>query len=125
MNNKLRLIDLKNALLNDAKFRDLFPEIKTEIIEVLNNPNCACNIPTFRKILSYKDRLVKYFPNKTIESTEEEIKRISENNWKVINCTVAELESQLNKLHKYGRKQIAVARWQDQATIVINELAYL
>jgi hypothetical protein len=121
----LRLIDLKNALLNDGRFRDLFPELKSEIIEVLNNPNCACNIPTFRKLLNYKDRLQRYFPNKEIETTEEEIKRISENNWRVINCSVADLEHQLNKLHKYGRKQVAVARWEDQCTIVINELAFI
>lgn len=119
---KLRLLDIKHAIIHDGRFRELFPELSKEFTDVLNNPGCGCNIPIFHKVLKYKERLRQYFPNREIEAPEEEIKELSQNRWQVINCKANELEEKLNKLYRTGRKQIAVARWQDEITIVVNDL---
>ena len=49
---------------------------------------------------------------------------MAENHWTVINCHIDELESKLKKLPP-GRKQIAITRYADQATVVVNELDIL
>ena len=123
--NKISLLDIKQALL-DGRFRDGLPlALKPEIAQYLQNPSCPCNLPLYRKILKdHKDYLIKYFPSKTISDEDDEIRKLSENHWTVINCHIDELESHLKKLSP-GRKQIDVARWQDQATVVVNELDIL
>jgi hypothetical protein len=68
-----------------------------------------------------KDQLQKYYPNLEVPDQEEELKKLADNNWRVINCHVDELEKKLSKLGP-GRKQLDVARWEDQVTVVINEL---
>lgn len=119
---KLKLIEIKNSILHDARFRALFPEMEQEFQEVIKNPSCGCNMPVYRKVLEFKDRLVKYFPNREIVTPKEEVEALGPNQWSVINCKANELESVLNNLHKFGRKQIAVARWEDQITVVVNDL---
>jgi hypothetical protein len=123
MSQKRRLsrLDVKQAILTDARFRDLFPELKKEIAEVLNNPSCACNIPIYDIFFKYKGRLAKYFSSHEIKSPQEEVIDDNKNHWNVINCKVEELEEVLNKLHKVGRVQIAVARYQDELTVVVND----
>jgi hypothetical protein len=54
-------------------------------------------------------------------SQEEEIERLSKNNWRVINCSIGDIEKEMKKL-PHGRKQIAITRYEDQVTIVVNEL---
>lgn len=119
----LSLLDVKQALW-DARFRDMFPEYSEEIKEFLNNPGCACNVGLYQKMMEHKDRLKSYFPTKQIVTPKEEIEALANNKWKVINCAVDELERNLKKLGP-GRKQIAVARWEDKVTVVINELDVL
>lgn len=121
--NRLGLLDIKSALW-DERFRKEFPEYEKEIKEWLKNPGCPCNANLYKNILSHKDRLSKYFPTKEILTPAEEADILSNNKWKVINCHVNEAEKELRKMPK-GRKQLAVARWQDQVTIVINELDIL
>lgn len=120
--NKIGILDVKNAL-KDSRFRLTLPkEMEKELDEFLNNPGCACHVPLYRKILKdYKDQLQKYFPNMEISDQEEELRRLSENTWTVINCHINELEKKLSKLGP-GRKQLDVARWEDQVTVVVNEL---
>lgn len=122
---KLRLLEIKHAILHDHRFRELFPELQDQFNEVINNPGCACNVPVFRKVLEYKDRLVKYFPNREVETPQEEAVRLSQNDWTVINCKANELEKILTSFHKQGRKQVAVARWEDQVTVIVNDLGYI
>jgi len=117
----LTLLDVKQAIW-DKRFRELFPEY--DFTEFLNNPGCACNVDLYRKIMEHKDRLQAYFPTKTIITPKEEIEALSKNKWKVINCKADELEKQLRKLGT-GRKQIAIARWENEITLVVNELDYL
>ena len=118
----LKLLEIKNAVLHDHRFRELFPELQEEFTAVINNPGCACNMPVFRKVLLYKDRLAKYFPTREIQSTDKELEQVSRNSWSVINCDITTLEDELSKLHKHGRKQLAVARWEDKVTVVVNDL---
>jgi len=120
---KLGITDIKQALWDD-RFRNLFPEYEKEIREFISNPGCTCNVRLYRLILSHKDRLQRYFPTKTIEVPDEELEKLARNHWMVISCHIDELQKKMKGLPK-GRKQIAVARWEDQVTVVINELEVL
>lgn len=121
--NKVSTTDIR-AALGDPRFRSLFPELEKEITEFLNNPGCSCNMKLYHKLLGYGDRLKQYFPTKEVETINEKVDRLATNKWSVINCKSSEVEKQLRRLPK-GRKQIALARWQDDVTIVVNELDFL
>jgi hypothetical protein len=121
MNRKLGILEVKQAFLSDVRFRDLFPELKIEINEALKNPTCACNRKLYDKFFEFPDRLKQYFPNRQVESMQEQVNTLAKNNWSVINCPINELESRLKRLPP-GRKQIALSRYQDQVTAVVNEL---
>ena len=117
--------DIKQALL-DERFRQILPEeLKEDVQKFLKNPGCACNNPIYMKIISKARKQVsEYFPLKEDTSPEDfnkEIDKIARNSWQVINCHVNELFEELRKLGN-GRKQLDVARWQDQVTVVINHL---
>ena len=118
---RLTRLNIKHAILTDGRFRDLFPELKKEIAEVLNNPSCACNVPIYDMFFKYNERLGKYFSGHEIKSPQEEAIEDNQNHWNVINCNVEELEEAMNKLHKVGRVQIAVARYQDELTVIVND----
>jgi hypothetical protein len=97
-------------------------EFEKEINEFLNNPGCPCHVPFYKKILkNCVEQLEKYYPSSEIPDPDEEIKQLAENNWTVINCHIDELEKKLRKL-KPGRKQMDLARYEDQVTVIINEL---
>lgn len=119
---RISIRDIKNAL-KDSRFRLTLPKhMASEVDGFLDNPGCACNAPLYRKIIKEcKEQLSLYYPDKTVPDHEEEIRRLAENRWTVINCPVDELESRLARLGP-GRKQLDVARWQDQVTVVVNEL---
>lgn len=120
--NKISLIDVKKAL-KDSRFRLTLPkEMEKDVEEFLNNPGCACHVPLYRKVIKdCKDQLQRYYPDLEIPNQEEELQKLAENNWSVINCHINELENKLKKLGP-GRKQLDVARWEDQVTVVVNEL---
>jgi hypothetical protein len=121
---KITIRDIKDAL-KDSRFRLGLPkEMESEVEEFLNNPGCPCHMPLYRKIIkSCKEHLSMYFPGRIISDLAEEESKLAENRWMVINCHVDELESRLARLGP-GRKQIDVARWNDQVTAVINELDF-
>jgi|SRR5581483_233872 len=121
---KLSYLEIKQALFADERFRALFPEFKKEIDEFIKNTGCPCNVSLYQKILNYKDRLQKYFPTREIETPKEEAEKLSKNKFKVINCHIDELETKLKKLPP-GRKQIAVTRFEEQVTVIINDLEFL
>ena len=120
---KLGILDVKQAIF-DERFQKLFPELKEDIEKVIKDPTCACNRAIYLKFFQYRDRLEQFFPNREVESVEQEKERLAENHWSVINCPISELESRLRKLPR-GRKQIAVARYEDQVTVIINHLDIL
>jgi hypothetical protein len=71
-----------------------------------------------------KAQLLAYYPGKEVVSEAETNKNnIMRNDWEVINCSIDELQNQLRKLRP-GRKQLEVARFQDQVTVIINHLDY-
>jgi hypothetical protein len=125
MSRPIGLIEVKQAL-RDARFRNSLPEsFKDEIQKYLNNPGCACNVPIYQKVMKEaKKELQAYFPNRNVADIDEEVKKISQNHWTVINCAATELEEKLKRLPS-GRKQIAISRFEDQVTVVINELDVL
>ena len=121
---KLGILEVKQAFLSDTRFRDLFlPDLKNEMDEALKNPTCACNRTLYDKFFEYPDRLQKYFPNREVDSLKEQIEASQQNQFTVINCHIGELEARLKKLPP-GHKQMAVSRYQDQVTVIINELGY-
>lgn len=121
----ITLLDVKQAL-KDSRFRDTLPKSLTEDVQkYISNPGCACNTPLYRKVLKEcQDQLKAYFPSRTVSNIEEEIRKLAENNWSVINCHIDELEEKLRKLPK-GRKQLAMTRYEDQVTVIVNELDLL
>ena len=121
----ISLLDVKKAL-RDSEFRKTLPEsLLDDVQKFLNNPGCVCNVPIYRKIMKFGgEQLKKYFSDKILVTPEEEEAKLAKNNWSVINCSIGELESNLKKLNK-GRKQIAISRYEDQVTVIINELDIL
>lgn len=122
MEKKITINDVKRAL-RDSRFRDTLPkEMEKELQSFLDNPGCACHLPLYRKILKdCAEQLVRYYPGSSVPDQDEEISRLAENHWTVINCHVDELEKRLRKLGP-GRKQLDVARYEDQVTVVVNDL---
>lgn len=118
-------MDIKQAL-KDHRFRDSLPlEVREDVAKYLQNPGCPCNVPLYRKILKdCQAQLAAYFPGKEVTNEAAEIKQLAENHWTVINCKAHELESRLRKLAP-GRKQLAVARFDDEITVIVNELDVL
>jgi len=119
---KIGLLDVK-AALKDGRFRDSLPQtLESDLIKYLQNPSCPCNVPFYRKLLKEaKENLLAYFQGGEIIEEQEEIKKLAENQWQVFNCHISELEDKLKSLPP-GRKQIAVTRYEDQITCVVNEL---
>lgn len=115
-------MEVKQAL-RDRRFRDSLPsEFQEEIQKYLQNPGCACNVPLYKRIMvDAKQKLQEYYPNRTISNLDEEVQKLSENHWRVISCSADKLEEELRRLPP-GRKQLAIARWEDQVTVVVNEL---
>jgi hypothetical protein len=116
------LMDIKSAM-KDEDFRSKLPEsLAPEIQKFINNPSCSCNVPLYKKIIKEaKEQVLAYFPGKDVMTQEEEIERLSKNNWRVINCSIGDVEKEMKKLPN-GRKQIAMARYEDQVTIIVNDL---
>lgn len=125
MSRSIGLMDVKKAL-RDKRFRDSLPiEFTEELQKYLQNPGCACNVPIYKKIMTdAKEQLQTYYPNRSVANLDEEAQKLAENHFSVINCHVDELEEKLRKLPN-GRKQIAVTRYEDFVTVVINELDVL
>ena len=119
---KIKLIQIKQAL-NDARFRTTLPqEITKDVTGYLNNPSCTCNINLYRRLVKdYKKQLQDYYPSLDIQDDQEDVEQLAKNKWQVINCDIKDLETELRKLGP-GRKQLEMARYQDQVTVVINDL---
>ena len=118
----ISLVDVKQAL-RDSRFRDSLPkEFLEDIQKYLSNPGCGCNIPIYKNILKNgAEQLKAYFPGREVSDIDAEVRNLAKNNFSVINCHKDELEAILKKL-PIGRKQIAITRYQDEITCIINEL---
>lgn len=118
----ISILDIKQAM-RDQRFRDSLPSSMHEDIQkYLKNPTCKCNHPIYVRIATEcKDQLKSYFPNKKEPNVEKELEDLAKNTFSVINCNIKDLEKELKKLPP-GRKQIEAARWEDQVTVIVNEL---
>jgi hypothetical protein len=123
--NIISLLDVKKAL-RDSSFRDSLPEeLKNDVKKFLENPSCTCNVPIYHRVMKFgAENLKKFYPDKVLVSPEEEAVKLAKNNWSVINCSIGELELKLKNLRP-GRKQIAISRYEDQVTVIVNELDIL
>ncbi len=114
---------MKQAL-QDPRFVDSLPEsLQKGAEKYIKDPGCACNHEFIINVLrDASDKLREYYPAATeVVDPDEEIEKLSKNNWKVFSCHIDELEEKLQKLPP-GRKQLDVARWEDQVTVIMNEL---
>lgn len=116
--------DIKQALL-DPEFRNNLPEeLQGDVQKFLKNPGCSCNHPIYLRVMqSASKQVADYFPSKDAPEPQEieEIDKLPANDWQVINCHIHELSEKLRSLGP-GRKQLEIARWQDQVTVVINHV---
>ena len=120
---KITLLDIKHAL-QDSRFRESLPQeqFADMLREFHKNPGCPCNTKLYRRIIKEcQPQIRQYFPHKEVIEIDEELKKLSENHWSVINCNINELEGRLKKLGP-GRKQVEIARYEDNVTVVINEI---
>lgn len=126
MKRKIDLMDVKQAL-SDPRFRDsLGVAFQEDVAKYLTNPGCSCNHKIYRRILKEaKQQLLSYFPGRNeVTDESEEISRMAKNYFTVINCHKDDLQKELRGLPP-GRKQIAITRFEDQVTVVVNELEWI
>lgn len=128
MKKRISIHDVKQALLDD-RFRKSLPEdLQDDVQKFLKNPGCACNHPIYIRVMQKaRPQLIEYFPTKetpTEEDAQKEFEKLTKNNWQVVNCNIQDLSSELKKLGP-GRKQLDIARYQDQVTVVVNHLEEL
>jgi len=121
---KVGLLDVK-AALQDERFRNTLPEEIKKKFEDISCSSCPANTSFYQKILrECRTQLKEYFPAKEVADIQEENKKLSENHWSVISCHIDDLESKLKKLPP-GRKQLDLSRYEDQVTVVVNEIDVL
>ncbi len=73
--------------------------LNPEVQKFINNPSCSCNVPLYKKIIKEaKDQVLEYFPGKTVMSQEEEAEQLAKNNWRVVSCSIGDLEKEMKKL---------------------------
>lgn len=122
---KITLLDIKQAM-KDSRFRENLPvSVQDDVKQYLKNPGCACNTPIYAKILrECQQQIREYYPGREIVTLEQEVSELAQNHWTVINCHIDDLEKQLRRL-PFGRKQIDVARYQDQVTVVVNHIDFV
>jgi hypothetical protein len=118
-------MEVKQAM-KDSRFRESLGEpFKEDMLKYLQNPGCGCNMPIYRRVLKDATTQLKaYYPNREILVEAEVVQKMAQNNWSVINCHIKELEDHLRRL-SIGRKQIAVARYEDQVTVIVNDLDFI
>lgn len=123
---RLTLAEVKQALADPAFRKKLPSNLKEDIQKYEQNPGCACNVPIYRNVIRYgAKQLREYFPERDIPNPDTEMAKLeSQPAWVTFSCHIDELESKLKKLPN-GQKQLAVARWQDQITVIVNELYIL
>lgn len=117
---EIKIASIKKALRNH-EFRNMYPELKEEINTYIQNPDCKCNIPLYNAILFDIDKLKKWFGEDAVvidPPLPEEPDQL--NKWQVINCHIDKLEDFLQGL-PHGPKQIVIARWENEVTVIIND----
>jgi hypothetical protein len=121
---KVGLLDVK-AALQDERFRDTLPEEIQKEFKDISCSSCPANTSFYQRILrEHRSERREYFPAREVANIKEENKKLAENHWTIINCHIDDLESKLKKLPP-GRKQLDLSRYEDQVTVVVNEIDIL
>lgn len=144
---QISLSDIKNALRDPTFIATLPASLHGDVQKYMSNPGCSCNMAIVQRIVKEApEQLKAYYPTKDIAGANDAIKEMNanlpkiehsvpqnneqpaqsqkpatNNNFSVINCSIGEVEQRLKALPA-GRKQIAIARYEDQVTVIINEL---
>jgi hypothetical protein len=144
---QISLSDIKNALRDPSFIATLPDALHGDVQKYMSNPGCTCNMAIIQRIVKEApDQLKAYYPTKDIAGANDAVKEMNANmpkiehsapqnqqvnqqaqipatinNFSVINCSIGEVEERLKALPP-GRKQIAMARYEDQVTVIINEL---
>jgi hypothetical protein len=123
MADQITVLDVKNALADENFRKNLPATLQDDVNKYMQNPNCSCNLKIYQKLMSEaKPQLQSFYPNKNLTDAPVEIKKnVNVNKFHVINCSIGELEQRMQALPP-GRKQITISRWEDQVTVLINEL---
>ena len=112
MKKRITIHDIKQAMLDERFRATLPPELSEDVSKFLKNPGCSCNHSIYLNVMRKASKQVSdYFPSKETTSAEEvenEISKLSKNQWQVINCNIQELTEKLRELGA-GRKQIEIA----------------
>ena len=105
----------------DPAFRALFPDLGEHFSKFFQKPGCKCNGYLYIQIIKNLDKLTEWF-GQDIELDQVLSGMVAgKNEWTVISGTIDEMEDILNALPR-GPKTFAVARWENQLTIVIRDL---
>lgn len=127
-------LEIIKKSLYDSEFRELLinnnDSYSKLIDQWINNPNCQCNNELYTKIFENINILRQYYGENIYISNINKFDNIQINNedetinyWTVFNGSIHEIEDFLNNLGN-GIKQIAIARYKDEVTIIVNEPQY-
>lgn len=129
MADQITVLDVKNALSDDNFRKSLPASLQDDVNKYMQNPNCSCNLKIYQKLMSEaRPQLQSFYPSKNIVdiappavAATENKRPVNVNRFSVINCSIGELEGRMQSLPP-GRKQITLSRYEDQVTVLINEL---
>ena len=126
MADQITVLDVKNALADENFRKGLPASLQDDVNKYLQNPNCSCNLKIYQKLMSEaRPQLQSFYPTKNLTETPVDAKKpVNQNRFSVINCSIGELEGRMQKLPP-GRKQITMSRYEDQVTVLINELEFV
>jgi hypothetical protein len=99
LEDKMRKIPVGKRLVAAARWKDRVTVILNDAVAFLQIPQGT--------------------PQEHLESAKK-----AKMNWKIINTTIHDLIHELHKLPQ-GRKLMALTRWQDQITVIVNDMETL
>lgn len=99
--------EIVERLLSDAGFRRLFSGMEADLARLAADPGCSCNAAII-------DEVDRRLAGRTNDGSIN-------NEWRVIDCDISELETLLRKHHRSGRRNFAIARDGNRVVCVLNE----
>lgn len=118
MSRPVTMMDVRGAL-HDRRFLDMFPELASLADRYTKSPQCgSCGVALAREIIQrFPERLGDYFVGRDLPVHQD---GTEDRQFEVINCHVDDLEAKLRGLPPGVSKHVALARWEDQVTVVIQ-----
>lgn len=107
MTQKARRRLIVEKIISDKDFRRLFTGLETQIARIVADPGCQCNSNTI-------DEIDRRLAGRAVDDSIN-------NDWRVIDCDVSQLEGLLKTHHRHGRRNFAIARDGNNVVCVLNE----